>query len=199
MTDNFLRNYWAGRAGRAGVAAVLVVAAGLDQLGGQERPRLLPCWHSTGGSGRPQTSLTSTSPRPRSLLRPSRHMEEEEDKIDLGKTSPHHNLTYKSEQFLQHNHKAYSAINQYRVYFIQGCCSNILSCHIVLQVPSARVALSLSFPSRLRLQSSSSFCSSVSSPTAVLSLISSIVISRKVSSPLSLSRTSALWTSVGPA
>ena len=106
MTDNFLRNYWAGRAGRAGragVAAVLVVAAGLDQLGGQERLRLLPCWHSTGGSGRPQTSLTSTSPRPRSLLRPSRHMEEEEDKIDLGKTSPHHNLAYKSEQFLQHS------------------------------------------------------------------------------------------------
>ena len=37
VTDNFLRNYWAGR---AGVVAELVVAAGLNQLGGQERPRL---------------------------------------------------------------------------------------------------------------------------------------------------------------
>ena len=109
VTDNFLRNYWAGR---AGVVAELVVAAGLNQLGGQERPRLallwgpvLPWWHCTGGSGRPQTSLTSTSTRPRSLLRPSRHMEEEEDKIDLGKPSPAHNLAFKSEQFLQHTIK----------------------------------------------------------------------------------------------
>ena len=62
------------------------------------RPTLLPVL-AGGGSGRPQTSLTRTSRRPSSLI-PSRHMEDGEDKTDLGKTSPayHWSLTLSLRQ-----------------------------------------------------------------------------------------------------